>query len=69
VTVREDNRRIRSIYFDKREWAALVEISNANGQSPNAITRIAVRTLLGLPSVQLTISDDLRKKHGLVDAS
>lgn len=67
VAARKDNERVRSVYFDKREWAAMVDVSNANGQSANAVIRIAVRKLLGLPSVQLTVSDELREKHGLLN--
>lgn len=62
---RKDNKRVKSVYLDEDEWAALVEIARENGQSANAVVRIAVRTLLGLPAVSITVSDELRERFGL----
>ena len=63
---RDSNRRVRSVYFDEREFEALNAVALANGQSANALTRIAVRQLLGLPSPTITISDELRDRFRLV---
>lgn len=65
AAARDDNKRIKSVYLDKREIAALEDISLANGQSPNAIIRFAVRRLLGMPTPIIAVSDELRSKHGL----
>lgn len=62
---RSDNKRIKSVYLDKTEHAAIEAISLANGQSSNAVIRIAVRKLLGLPAVTITVSDELRERFGL----
>lgn len=62
---RGDENRIHSVYLDERENVAIRAISMANGQSPNAVIRMAVRGLLGLPSPTITVPDELRERLGL----
>jgi hypothetical protein len=69
VTPRPDNKRIRSVYLDKREIEAIEAVSLANGQSSNAVIRIAVRKLLGLPAPIIVVSDELRERFELAPAA
>jgi hypothetical protein len=53
------NERIYSAYFDELENAALREVARANGVSPNSVIRVAVRKMLGLPAVTLTLPESI----------
>jgi hypothetical protein len=66
---RPDNERIKSVYLDKTEWEFIQKVALANGLSPNAVIRIFVRHGLGLPTPQITVSDELRAQFGLVAAN
>jgi ribbon-helix-helix CopG family protein len=66
---RDDNHRVKSVYLDKSEIEVIEEIAKENGQSANAVIRIAVRTLLGLPAVSIAVSDELRERFGLAPRS
>lgn len=66
---REDNKRIKSVYLDKREWEVIDKVATANGQSPNAVIRIFVRRGLGLPAPQITVPDEIRELLGLDNAA
>lgn len=54
------NDRVYSCYLDELENGAVRAIATANGVAPNAVIRVAIRKLLGLPSVDVTIPDDVR---------
>jgi hypothetical protein len=62
---RDDNKRIKSVYLDKREIEVIEAVALANGQSANAVIRIFVRHGLGLPSPRIVVSDELRSRFGL----
>jgi len=59
---RLDNKRVRSVYLDKTEWAAAEAIALANGLSSNAVIRIGFRTLLGVATPNLSIPDAVREQ-------
>lgn len=61
---RLDNKRVRSVYLDKTEWAAAEQIALANGLSSNAVIRIGFRTLLGVATPDLKIADEIRAQFG-----
>lgn len=63
--VRDDNKRIKSVYLDKTELAVIEKVALANGQSPNAAIRILVRKGLGLPAPELRIPAEVAAEHGL----
>jgi hypothetical protein len=54
------NERVYSCYLDELENASIRSVANANGVAPNAIIRIAVRALLGLPHLEVRIPDEVR---------
>lgn len=54
------NARVYSTYLDELENGVVRAVASANGVAPNAIIRIAVRKLFGLPSIDVTIPDDVR---------
>ena len=62
---RPDNKRLKTVYLDKREFAVLEDVARANGQSANAVIRIALRNFLGMTTPTIAISDELRERHGL----
>jgi hypothetical protein len=53
-------KRVYSCYLDELENAAVRAVGFANGLSANAVIRIAVRQLFGLPHPELRIPDDVR---------
>jgi len=59
---RLDNQRVRSVYLDKTEWAAAETIARLNGISSNAVIRIGFRVLLGLPTVELRVPEEIREE-------
>lgn len=61
---RLDNKRVRSVYLDKTEWAAAEQIARANGISSNAVIRIGFRRLLDVATVDLRVPDDVREQFG-----
>lgn len=65
MTARADNKRIKSVYLDRREHEVLEAVALANGQSPNAVIRILVRQGLGLPHPTLRFDEALRERYEL----
>lgn len=53
------SRRIYSTYLDELENVAVHKVAAANGASPNAIIRAAVRRMLGLPAMRVEIPDEV----------
>lgn len=58
--MRPSNRRIKSIYLDELEDAAVQLVAQANRQSPNAVCRALIRQALGLPSLELVLPEQVR---------